>query len=75
MVQMILNLHERVHLNSIVGMAIGEASANVSASEGIDTAAETPAAVGNRPCQRRQAEPVPEAPSKRLRIKTPTPYQ
>ena len=62
---------EAVHLNSIVGMAMGEASANAPASESIDTAAETPAALGNRPHQRRPAEPVPNVASKRLRTKTP----
>ena len=36
-------------------------------------AAETAATVDNRPCQRRQAEPVPNMASKRIRTKTPTP--
>ena len=73
---------ETVHLDSIVGMAIGQASANAPASASSDPAAEIPvavpapvsisdgtatAAVSNKPLQRHQAEPVPEAPSKRLR--------
>ena len=40
---------EAVHLNSIVDLAMGQASANAPVSESIDTAAETPAAMGNRP--------------------------
>ena len=38
-----------------------------TASESIDTAAETPATMGDGLCQRRQAEPVPETSAKRLR--------
>ena len=62
---------EAVHLNSIVDLAMGDASANAPASESIDTAAETPAAVGSRPHQRRPAEPVPNVAPKRPRTKTP----
>ena len=57
-----LTPEEAVHLNSIVDLAMGEASANAPA--------ETRAAVGNRPHQRRPAEPVPNVASKRLRTQT-----
>ena len=63
---------EAVHLNSIVDFAMGQASANAPVSESIDTATETPAAVGNRPHQPRPAEPVPNVASKRRRIITPS---
>ena len=61
---------EAVHLNSILDLAMGQASANAPVSESSDTAAETPEAAGNRPHQRRPAEPVPNVASKRLRTKT-----
>ena len=42
---------QAAHLNSIVGMAIGQASANAPVSESSDTAAAIPVAVSSGPCQ------------------------
>ncbi len=71
----LLNEAEVVMVNEIPGVPAQGCSVSsgalATASESIDMAAETAAAVGNRPCQRRQAEPVPNVASKRLRTKTP----
>ena len=54
-------------------MAIGEASANIPASESSDTTAEIPVAASSGLGRRRPADPVPNVASKRLRAKTPPP--
>ena len=75
--EVLLNEAEVVMVNEIPGVPAQGCSVSsgalATASESIDMAAETAATVDNRPCQRRQAEPVPNMASKRIRTKTPTP--